>query len=222
MTTSLKENFNKTWNADLVLDYIEFLADIKRHGLTSIEISKDDDYRTIIKNRLDSALRAYGRQWDLGGRGLMGKMSENKLNELFSIISDYKDKETSDKIISRIIEAQKFFNSYEDENLDSNSFLCVGYFFRYLLFLYVSLRRLTDPFSNLIECCKEVYESYSFISGSILSPQKELIDKIKKMLVLMMGDDFDKEISELELIEKFGYPQMTDDELFEMRIKQEL
>lgn len=222
MDNSLREKFSRVWNADLVLDYIECLANIQFHGHVQIECIKDNDYHNLLKERLDSVLRAYGRCWIPRGRGLIGKMSEDKQKELFYLISDNKNVEASDKMISRIFDAQKFFDFSEEENLNYDSGYSVECFFSYLLFLYVSLRRLTDPSSNLIECNKEVYESYNFISGSILSPQKELIDRIKRILVLMMGDDFDKEISELELIEKFGYPQMTDDELFEMRIKQEL
>lgn len=73
----------------------------------------------------------------------------------------------------------------------------------------------------MVECCHSVGETYSYISRSILSSQKELLDKIKRILVLMMGDDFDKEISEVELIEKYGYPEVTDEELYNMRIEYE-
>lgn len=221
MDNSLREKFSRVWNVDLVIDYIECLANIQFHGHVKIERIKDNDYHNLLKERLDSVLSAYGRCWRPRGRGLIGKMSEDKQKELFSLISDNENIEASDKMISRIIDAQKFFDFSEEENLNYDSGYSVGHFFSYLLYIYVSLCRINDPFHNMVECSHSVGETCSYISRSILSSQKELLDKIKRILVLMMGDDFDKEISEVELIEKYGYPEVTDEELHNMRIEYE-
>lgn len=74
----MREKFSRVWNVDLVIDYIECLANIQFHGHVRIERVEDNDYHNLLKERLDSALRAYGRCWHPRGRGLIGNMSEDK------------------------------------------------------------------------------------------------------------------------------------------------
>ena len=47
---------------------------------------------------------------------------------------------------------------------------------------------------------------------------KQVSDKIDKMLILLMGDDYDKTFTEKEL-HKYGYPYVTDEELLRMDIE---
>lgn len=217
---SLDEKYSRIWNADAVLDYVEYLADIKITGHVRINDIKEVGYLSIMKKRLDSVLMAYGRYWCRGGIGLMGKMSEDKQNELFHLINNHTYVEGSDKMISHIREAQKLFHGYDIKLIDQDSIYRVNSFFSYILYLYVSIKRLINPFNNMIECSKEVYEVYNLISNALLSAQKESADRLKKMLILMMGDDFDNQIGEVELIERYGYPQITDEELWEKHISE--
>lgn len=46
---------------------------------------------------------------------------------------------------------------------------------------------------------------------------KAVIDVIDRMLVLLMGDDYDKSFTEEELL-SFGYPDVTDYELYDMYV----
>lgn len=218
---SLKEKYSRIWNADEVLDYIEYLADLRITGRVRIYDIKDDAYRSIIKERLYSALSAYGRYWCIGGIGLMGKMSEDKQNELFRIINNHSHIEGSDEMLAHIREYQKLFDGYDSETIDQDSICRVDRFFSYILYLYVSIKRLINPFNNIIECSKEVFEVYNLISRTVLSAQKESADRLKRMLILMMGDDFDNQIDEVELIEKYGYPQITDEELWEIKLRRD-
>ena len=47
---------------------------------------------------------------------------------------------------------------------------------------------------------------------------KSVSDIIDRMLILLMGDDYDQSFSEKELL-KYGYPNVTDDEIQDLEIE---
>lgn len=76
---------------------------------------------------------------------------------------------------------------------------------------------LENHWAGVMECSPSL--------GMMLSATKRLYQKnniqvndvIDRMLILLMGDDFDKTFTEKELL-KNGYPDVTDDELLEMEL----
>ena len=44
-------------------------------------------------------------------------------------------------------------------------------------------------------------------------------ETLDKLLLLLLGDDFDKTFTEKELLEDFDYPNVTDEELHEMELE---
>lgn len=55
------------------------------------------------------------------------------------------------------------------------------------------------------------------ISKNIISTNFENnVKQLDKLLILMMGDGYDKSFSERELITNFNYPAITDSELWEL------
>lgn len=55
------------------------------------------------------------------------------------------------------------------------------------------------------------------ISKNIISTNFEKdVKQLDRLLILMMGDGYDKSFSERELITNFNYPAITDSELLEL------
>ena len=58
------------------------------------------------------------------------------------------------------------------------------------------------------------------ISKNIISTNFEKdVKQLDRLLILMMGDGYDKSISERELITNFNYPTVTDSELKELELE---
>ena len=49
---------------------------------------------------------------------------------------------------------------------------------------------------------------------------RPVCDVIDRMLILLLGDDFDKTFVEVELFQ-YGYPDVTDEELYQMELEEE-
>ena len=62
-----------------------------------------------------------------------------------------------------------------------------------------------------------VIETTDYLFQKNIRPACDVIDR---MLILLMGDDFDKTFTEKELL-SYGYPDVTDDELYQMSLKEE-
>jgi len=103
---------------------------------------------------------------------------------------------------------------------DSSQFKWSEYRDRHLM-LYVLLEyrivaeRLISHFGGLLEGTIAVYLCVLAVKGSCIEPLKSGNEKIDDIIVLLLGDKFKKSFSEVELKANYGYPQETDDELFE-------
>ena len=49
---------------------------------------------------------------------------------------------------------------------------------------------------------------------------RPVCNTIDRMLILLLGDDFDKTFTEEELFQ-YDYPDVTDEELYQMELKEE-
>ena len=78
-----------------------------------------------------------------------------------------------------------------------------------------SLYRLENFWSGVMECSHAVALAYRLTNNLNQANVKAVSDVIDRMLVLLVGDDFDKSFSEEELL-PFGYPDVTDKELEDM------
>lgn len=76
---------------------------------------------------------------------------------------------------------------------------------------YVILKQTPDPYQGLIECSYEYY--------MVLRMVRDIHDKnvglIRRLLVLLLGDDFDEPVTEDILLKNYDYPWVTDRELNE-------
>ena len=66
-----------------------------------------------------------------------------------------------------------------------------------------------------MECSRSVGTFYVVTRNLIHEHIGPLCQIIDRMIILLIGDDYDKSFTERELF-AFGYPDVTDDELFQM------
>ena len=67
----------------------------------------------------------------------------------------------------------------------------------------------------MMECTQTVALAYMVTTNLNQTQLKTISDIIDRMLVLLMGDDYDKSFSEEKLL-PLGYPDVTDEELEDM------
>lgn len=67
----------------------------------------------------------------------------------------------------------------------------------------------TKGYALAIDVTKQLYNEKICSANSI----------IDKILILLLGDDFNRSLCEQELIEKYGYPIVTDEELHDMELE---
>ena len=74
--------------------------------------------------------------------------------------------------------------------------------------------------SGVLECCKSmgiIIQATTFMFQKQIRPVCNTIDR---MLILLLGDDFEKTFTEEELFQ-YDYPDVTDEELYQMELKEE-
>ena len=78
-----------------------------------------------------------------------------------------------------------------------------------------SLYRVENIWSGMMECTQTVALAYMVTTNLNQTQLKAISDIIDRMLVLLMGDDYDRSFSEEKLL-PLGYPDVTDEELEDM------
>lgn len=197
-----ERKLNGVWDANRILqEYLHF-AD-KSGRVKKIDMSDDSPYG-IEQRRFAAAMKAYGRDVDNFDEfeGIISKScSPGKLDEFRQLLKPLLD------------------NDYHKELINDASFIRVSRDIHYLfeaLFKYRKcLYEVENVWSGLLESPMSVSMVYHATKDLYTKHIKGICDTIDRMLVLLMGDDFDRSFTEEELL-PFGYPDVTDDELENM------
>ena len=201
--------FDGIWNAERILRNILCYANEK--GFISYEDNKQD----IRRQRFYAAFRAYGKieesmiEDSLFGNSrvidpflwLSKTRSEKKMEELRRLLKD----NLSYRTIKMKVDSPDFLEgNYE--------IVCI---FQTFLNYRMELLKLERIWSGVLECNMPIgiaINATTFLYRNHITPACKIIDRI---LVLLMGDDFDKTFTEEELFQ-YGYPDVTDEELYQM------
>ena len=201
--------FDGIWNAERVLRNILCYANEK--GFISFEDNKQD----IRRQRFYAAFRAYGKieeymiEDSLFGNSqvidpflwLSKTRSEKKMEELRRLLKD----NLSYRTIKMKVDSPDFLEgNYE--------IVCI---FQTFLNYRMELLKLERIWSGVLECNMPIgiaINATTFLYRNHITPACKIIDRI---LVLLMGDDFDKTFTEEELFQ-YGYPDVTDEELYQI------
>jgi hypothetical protein len=204
-----ERKFDGIWNAERVLCNVLYYANDR--GFISYEDSKQD----IRRQRFYAAFRAYGK--------IEEKQFENSLFGNYWVIDPYLwlSKTRSEKKMEELRRLLKDNLSYRTIKMkvDSPDFLEGNYelvcIFQTFLNYRMELLKLERIWSGVLECNMPIgiaINATTFLYRNHITPACKIIDRI---LVLLMGDDFDKTFTEEELFQ-YGYPDVTDEELYQM------
>ena len=205
--------FTGEWNASRIIESLSELSKLKRLGIMgpiSIEHYEYDNSNpwAIKYYRLASALSAYGRSIYFSNSRWMfcdlisSKRSNEKLSEIRDILMNLVSS-------SKAIALSETINSAnQNDNIRGLSEIA---FIIFKLYLYYKI--LNNPFDGIFELSTESFHSLQFVEELSSNSTAIIQDRLIQLLVLIMGDDFDTPISEQELIDKYNYPTISDEQL---------
>lgn len=193
---------NSVWDANRVLqEYLHF-AD-KSGRVKKIDLSDDSPYGIKLR-RFAAAMKAYGKDvedFDVFEGIVSNSCSPDKLDEFRQLLKPLLD------------------NDYLKEEINDAGFIRgsfdIPYLFEALFEYRKCLYEVENVWSGLIECPMSVSIVVSATKDLYAKHIKGISETIDKMLVLLMGDDFDRSFTEEQLL-PFGYPDITDEELENM------
>lgn len=193
-----ERRLNGIWNADRLLQNLLRFTD-DRGKIRSLNLSDDSPYGIEVR-RFAAAMKAYGKEecLYLGIEHVISETcSEDKMNELCQLLSQ----NLPDKYSTAFVKPDNLKGLEERQDLFEA-------LFRYRKSLY----QVENIWSGMRECSHAVALAYKVTTILNRTQLKTISDIIDRMLVLLMGDDYDSSFSEKKLL-PFGYPNVTDEEL---------
>ena len=193
-----ERRLNGIWNADRLLQNLFRFTD-DRGKIRSLNLSDDSPYGIEVR-RFAAAMKAYGKDECLYQRieYVISEIgSEEKINELCQLLSQ----NLPDKYSTAFVKPDNLKGLEERQDLFEA-------LFRYRKSLY----QVENIWSGMRECSHAVALAYKVTTILNRTQLKTISDIIDRMLVLLMGDDYDRSFSEEKLL-PFGYPNVTDEEL---------
>jgi len=196
-----ERKLNGIWNTErLLLELLRFADD--RGSIRRLDAADDSPYGIEVR-RFVAVMKAYGKEECLyvGNEHLISNAcSDDKMEELCLLLKqNLHDKYSTDlakpDILKGIRERKNLFETL----------------FRYRKSLY----RVEYTWSGVMECSHTVAIGIKATDRIYQKHIKAASDVLDRMLVLLMGDDYDKSFTEAELL-PFGYPDVTDEELEDM------
>ena len=191
------------WNAARVLQELLCFTD-DRGEIRNLDLSDDSPYGIKVR-RFVAAMKAYGKEKCLYLRNehlISDTCSEEKMNELRQLLK----LNLRDEYFTTLINLDFLKSIRERKNLMET------------LFSYrKSLYKVENIWSGVLECSRTFAIGIKATDRIYQKHIKAASDVLDRMLVLLMGDDYDKSFTEAELL-PFGYPDVTDGELEDMII----
>lgn len=196
-----ERKLNGIWNAARFLHESLYFAD-DRGNIRDMNLSDDSPYGIEVR-RFAAAMKAYGKEECLyhGNEHLISDAcSEEKMEELCLLLEQNLHEKYSTEI------SNKAFLKGIRERRD---------LFETLFCYRKSLYKVENTWSGVMECSHTVAIGIKATDRIYQKHIKAASDVLDRMLVLLMGDDYDKSFTEEELL-PFGYPDVTDKELEDM------
>ena len=211
----------KIWNATRILYGYLYKSD-KDGYLPNIDEWQNSSYK-IYNQRFYAAMKAYGKNptWFYrrdGQRGdnrdiycglLSQSRSMEKMNEFREMVKEHLRQGVISDFFSKVIDKP----DYLKHDIE------VSIVFRNLMEYRRRLYAAEDIWSGMMECSQSIGSIYQMTQGlnsEFLWPLCKIVDK---MIILLMGDDYDKTFTEEELYE-YGYPKISDEEIYKMEVEE--
>lgn len=187
------DDSSEIWDASRVVDTI---ADLLSYETGPWLTNSSACRKPIERKKLASVLNAYGYgnkfMYDSSLLGLVSTASPEKIKEIKEILYSLSSKPMVDAFWDKITE-NALNQSYIMENL-----------FVIIIFHYATLRRLAGADGRCIEgACGGPISMLYMIEDMYKIQFSQVMEKMKCLLVLLLGDEFDKTVIEPEAMEKY-------------------
>lgn len=198
---NMERIFNGTWDAERILrNYLGFADE---DGTIQIPETKEKSPFVIKLQRFLAALRAYGME---------DYYSYNHFAVLGETCSIEKRKEFC-RLANECLPNTWPGYTINAEDLEYERHYVFQTLFRYRK----SLLALEQKWSGVLECSKEIGIMIRMTNNLYQKHVKVVSDLLDKMLLLLMGDNYDQVLSEKDML-AYGYPDITDEELSEIEM----
>lgn len=221
--------FSGEWNVErLYISLLEIIKDVDEFGgPIIIKVPIDDVLFRVKAQRVAAVFSAFGKEVKMK---ILGKFISY---EIYNIVNDVFSEDEVKEMCNII--GYKYVKS-EEEYLESFKYKVGADLAEFHMKTLEDLRKSRKLlFHSLLkyrlECGRVInhwqgcYEGILCvmlvrISKNIISTNFEKdVKQLDRLLILMMGDGYDKSISERELITNFNYPTVTDSELKELELE---
>lgn len=197
-----ERKLNGIWNAERILKEYLSLTDLSG-CFRNLDLS-DDSPRGIKARRFVAAMKAYGK--DINNYSefeeiVSSSCSPEKMNEFRRLLKENLDND----ILKERVDGSRFIRGNRD----------ILHLFQALFEYRKRLYEVEHAWSGMQECPMSVVMVVKATNSLYQKHIKPMSDIIDRLLVLLMGDDYDKTFTEKELL-PFGYPDVTDRELQDM------
>jgi len=189
------------WNAERILKELLCFTD-DRGEIRTLNLSDDSPYGIKVR-RFAAAMKAYGKEKCLyvGIEHLISDTcSDEKIKELCLLLKQ----NLHDKYSTALVNPDFLKGIQGRRDLFET-------LFRYRKSLY----KVENIWSGVMECSHTIALAIKATNSMYQTHFKAASDVLDRMLVLLMGDDYDKSFIEAELL-PYGYPDVTDEELEDM------
>ena len=209
----------KKWNSTRIL--YGYLYDSDEDGCLPNIDDWQNSSNKIYRQRFYAAMRAYGKnpEWfyrsdalwhdnrDTCCRLLSKSRSKEKMDEFRTLVKENLSSGVKYDFIVKVIDYPDYLK--QDVHI----------VFRELMAYRKRLQAVLDVWSGMMECSQSVgsiFEMTKDLNREYLWPLCNIVDRL---IILLMGDDYDKTFSDEELYE-YGYPKISDEELYQMEVEE--
>lgn len=209
----------KMWSSTRIL--YGYLYDSDEDGCLPNIDDWPNSSNKIYRQRFYAAMRAYGKNPEWFYRS--DTLWHDNRDICCRLLSKSRSKEKMDEFRTLVKEQLKEGRSYDffSKVIDNPDYLIhdVHIVFRELMAYRKRLQAALDVWSGMMECSQSVgsiFELTKVLNREYLKPLCNIVDRL---LILLMGDDYDKTFTEEELYE-YGYPKISDKELYQMEVEE--
>ena len=214
-----KKQFIGVWDSKRLLrELLEITESVKSWKIELYETDSEQTPYKIRCERVVSAINAFKRH------KVLRPDSDYILLSLLVTEDNYSEEKMS-KIISLIVDLlpehikeiynEKVVKTSLDEDYTSGRL----FLFMFLLEYRFETYKLYTYWDKVLETC--IGGSIAIhITNKLYDEKIENVNEtLDKLLLLLLGDDFNKTFTEKELLEDYDYPNVTDEELHEMELE---
>ena len=205
-----EKNYEGVWDAKRVLKNYLYLANENGHLADLTSWSENTPYK-IRQRRFLAVMKAYGRNEECF-------YPSSQQSPFRHLISNTRSDEKTDEF-RKLIKVHLPSDVYSDEMMASQDlFVKEGDIltaFEKLFEYRKKLLSLEYQWSGVLECSKSMGLIIKVTDALYQINIRKVSDLIDRILILLMGDDFDKSFKEKELFQ-YGYPDITYEELKQM------